>query len=107
MPSASGEVFSTILTIHSRANFCCEGELAQLVERCDRTAEVRGSNPLFSIPRNAWAMQLRNPQIHRLSLLILLCFVVVVSILSRPSSLITFTLVAVAGGLTSPQPEQH
>ena len=52
-------------------------------------------------------MQLRNPQIHRLSLLILLCFVVVVSILSRPSSLITFTLVAVAGGLTSPQPEQY
>jgi hypothetical protein len=27
--------------------FC--GELAQLVERCDRTAEARGSNPLFSI----------------------------------------------------------
>ena len=26
-----------------------QGELAQLVERCDRTAEVRGSNPLFSI----------------------------------------------------------
>ena len=26
-----------------------EGELAQLVERCDRTAEVRGSNPLFSM----------------------------------------------------------
>jgi hypothetical protein len=26
-----------------------EGELAQLVERCDRTAEVRGSSPLFSI----------------------------------------------------------
>ena len=25
------------------------GELAQLVERCDRTAEVRGSNPLFSM----------------------------------------------------------
>ncbi len=25
------------------------GELAQLVECCDRTAEVRGSNPLFSI----------------------------------------------------------
>ena len=25
------------------------GELAQLVERCDRTAEARGSNPLFSI----------------------------------------------------------
>ena len=24
------------------------GELAQLVERCDRTAEVRGSSPLFS-----------------------------------------------------------
>ena len=26
------------------------GELAQLVERCNRTAEVRGSSPLFSIP---------------------------------------------------------
>ncbi len=26
-----------------------KGELAQLVECCDRTAEVRGSNPLFSI----------------------------------------------------------
>ena len=26
-----------------------QGELAQLVERCDRTAEVRGSSPLFSI----------------------------------------------------------
>ncbi len=26
-----------------------EGELAQLVERGDRTAEVRGSTPLFSI----------------------------------------------------------
>ncbi len=25
------------------------GDLAQLVERCDRTAEVRGSSPLFSI----------------------------------------------------------
>ena len=25
-----------------------DGELAQLVERCDRTAEVRGSSPLFS-----------------------------------------------------------
>ena len=28
------------------------GELAQLVERCDRTAEVRGSSPLFSISHN-------------------------------------------------------
>ena len=27
------------------------GELAQLVERCDRTAEVRGSNPLLSMAR--------------------------------------------------------
>ena len=26
-----------------------DGELAQLVERCDRTAEVRSSNLLFSI----------------------------------------------------------
>ena len=29
-----------------------QGELAQLVECCDRTAEVRGSNPLFSILEN-------------------------------------------------------
>lgn len=28
------------------------GELAQLVECCDRTAEVRGSIPLFSIKRS-------------------------------------------------------
>jgi hypothetical protein len=28
------------------------GELAQLVERCDRTAEVRDSSSLFSIARN-------------------------------------------------------
>ena len=28
------------------------GELAQLVERCDRTAEVRGSSPLFSTSIN-------------------------------------------------------
>jgi hypothetical protein len=28
------------------------GELAQLVERCDRTAEVRGSSPLFSIGKD-------------------------------------------------------
>ncbi len=26
-----------------------KGELAQLVERCDRTAKVRGSTPLFSM----------------------------------------------------------
>ena len=33
------------------------GELAQLVERCDRTAEVRGSSPLFStfIANPLWA----------------------------------------------------
>ena len=34
------------------------GELAQLVERCDRTAEVRGSNPLFSIAMMAWPLLL-------------------------------------------------
>ena len=28
------------------------GELAQLVERCDRTAEVRGSTPLLSTAHN-------------------------------------------------------
>ncbi len=28
------------------------GDIAQLVERCDRTAEVRGSNPLVSTPKN-------------------------------------------------------
>ncbi len=32
------------------------GELAQLVERCDRTAEARGSNPLFSISFYFWPM---------------------------------------------------
>ncbi len=32
------------------------GELAQLVERCDRTAEARGSNPLFSISLYFWPM---------------------------------------------------
>ena len=30
------------------------GELAQLVERCDRTAEVRGSNPLFSMAKQLY-----------------------------------------------------
>ena len=35
-----------------------QGELAQLVERCDRTAEVRGSNPLFSIAMMAWPLVL-------------------------------------------------
>jgi hypothetical protein len=30
-------------------NLGCCGELAQLVERCNRTAEVRDSNSLFSI----------------------------------------------------------
>lgn len=29
-----------------------KGELAQLVECCDRTAKVRGSTPLFSILSN-------------------------------------------------------
>jgi hypothetical protein len=29
------------------------GELAQLVERCDRTAEASGSSPLFSISQNS------------------------------------------------------
>ena len=33
----------------AEAIIACDGELAQLVERCDRTAEVRGSSPLFSI----------------------------------------------------------
>ena len=33
------------------------GELAQLVERCDRTAEVRSSNLLFSISlKPVWTM---------------------------------------------------
>ena len=30
------------------------GELAQLVERCDRTAEVRDSSSLFSIELMSW-----------------------------------------------------
>ena len=37
------------MRLKTGAKLLCPGELAQLVERCDRTAEVRGSNPLFSI----------------------------------------------------------
>ena len=61
------------------------GELAQLVERCDRTAEVRGSNPLFSTQ-----MRRHNP------LLLALGSVVLLSTLARPAALLTFTALAMA-----------
>ena len=37
------------------------GELAQLVERCDRTAEVRSSNLLFSILSNPYSSRVVSP----------------------------------------------
>jgi hypothetical protein len=39
---------------HPTTNIQQLGELAQLVERCDRTAEVRDSSSLFSIQYLAW-----------------------------------------------------
>ncbi len=36
-------------TMASQAKPDLSGELAQLVERCDRTAEATGSSPVFSI----------------------------------------------------------
>jgi hypothetical protein len=42
-----------------------EGELAQLVERCDRTAEVRGSSPLFSMVSPQVADPAGNPSYLR------------------------------------------
>ncbi len=45
-----------------------DGELAQLVERCNRTAEVRGSNPLFSIVVKGLTLMTKNFQktnLHR------------------------------------------
>ena len=65
------------------------GELAQLVERCDRTAEVRGSNPLFSTA----LLQRRLPLIGLFAL-------VVFSTVARPSALLTFTLLAAAGAIS-------
>lgn len=50
-PTASAKDYSCCLPqVDLCVIMCLEpGELAQLVERCDRTAEVRGSNPLLSI----------------------------------------------------------
>ena len=67
-----------------------DGELAQLVERCDRTAEVRGSNPLFSIGVAG-----------NIALLIVLAVVVFLTSLVRPSSLLTFMVLAAAGAISS------
>ena len=67
-----------------------DGELAQLVERCDRTAEVRGSNPLFSIGAAG-----------KVTLLIALAVVVLLTSLARPSSLLTFMVLAAAGAISS------
>ena len=67
-----------------------DGELAQLVERCDRTAEVRGSNPLFSIGAAG-----------KITLLIALAVVVFLTSLARPSSVLTFMVLAAAGAISS------
>ena len=67
-----------------------DGELAQLVEHCDRTAEVRGSNPLFSID-----------PVGKITLLIALAVVVCLTSLVRPSSLLTFMVLAAAGAISS------
>ncbi len=45
----SGIASSLSTGVHVMMVLRMTGELAQLVERCDRTAEVSGSNPLFSI----------------------------------------------------------
>ncbi len=44
------------------------GELAQLVERCDRTAEVRDSSSLFSINVVRSQIKCRDLQIDKLQL---------------------------------------
>ena len=73
------------------------GELAQLVERCDRTAEVRGSNPLFSTDlRGLMHTHVRR---KRSALLIGLGMVVICAVVARPSSLLTFTLLTLASGV--------
>ncbi|MEC8215516.1 MAG: hypothetical protein VX069_10655 [Cyanobacteriota bacterium] len=52
-------------------------------------------------------MTLRSPIRRRLSLLVMLAGVVLLSVLARPAALITFALVALAGGLTIPQSPQR
>ena len=72
---------------------CTGGELAQLVERCDRTAEVRGSNPLFStapLPDKA----LRHAALAGL---------VTLTVLNRPEAFVTFTILVLAAGFVEPK----
>ena len=52
-------------------------------------------------------MKLRPPIGRRFSLLTLLSGAVLLSVLVRPAALITFTLVALAGGLTIPPTPQR
>ena len=73
-----------------------KGELAQLVERCDRTAEVRGSSPLFST-------QMR----RHIPLLLALGSVVLLSTLARPAALLTFTALAMAWAVGHKQIRRH
>ena len=60
-----------------------------MVERCDRTAEVRGSNPLFSI-----GMYFR-----RGPFTVGLGAVVTLATLARPEALVTFTILILATDL--------
>ena len=78
---------------------CTGGELAQLVERCDRTAEVRGSNPLFSIDHFS----------NRGVLNTGLGTLVTLSVLARPDALVTFTILilAIGWGRWSPCPDSR
>ncbi|WP_198015189.1 hypothetical protein [Synechococcus sp. CC9616] len=52
-------------------------------------------------------MKLRSLIRRRFSLLTILASVVLLSVLVRPAALITFTLVALAGGLTIPTSTQR
>ena len=71
------------------------GELAQLVERCDRTAEVRGSNPLFSTAVFHTCWRSRRPLV-----LTGVSTLVLISVLVRPVALITYALLAFAAGIS-------
>ena len=72
-----------------------QGELAQLVERCDRTAEVRGSNPLFSTAVFHTCWRSRRPLV-----LTGVSTLVLISVLVRPVALITYALLAFAAGIS-------
>ena len=72
---------------------CTGGELAQLVERCDRTAEVRGSNPLFSTAFFA-GKALRHAATATL---------VTLTVMTRPEAFVTFAILVLAAGFVEPK----